>query len=214
MNKILLVDDHPIFLDGLKQFLETEDGFEIFCAKSAAEAAEQINREVFVLLLLDITIIGGGGMEILRSIRKAGLTVPVIFLTVHITPRDTLEARRLGINGVILKESAPDDIMKGIQKVLNGDTCFDPSVTERALQHSIENPTGRALAEEHLTMREREIVDLVSKGMRNREIAERCGLTEGTVKTHLHNIFGKMDVSSRTQLLISLGQITTDKNSE
>jgi two-component system nitrate/nitrite response regulator NarP len=104
--------------------------------------------------------------------------------------------------------------MKGIRKVLNGETCFDPSVTERALQHSIENPSGRALAEEHLTMREREIVDLVSKGMRNREIAERCGLTEGTVKTHLHNIFGKMDVSSRTQLLIALGQITTDKSSE
>lgn len=214
MNKILLVDDHPIFLDGLKQFLETDDGFEISCAKSAAEAAEEMSRENFDLLLLDITIIGGGGMEILRSVREAGLTVPVIFLTVHVTPRDTLEARRLGISGVILKESAPDDIMQGIKKVLNGGTCFDPSVTERALQHSMENPTDRKLAEEHLTMREREIVDLVSKGMRNREIAERCGLTEGTVKTHLHNIFGKMGVSSRTQLLIALGQISTDKNSE
>ncbi len=210
MIKLLLVDDHPIFLDGLKQFVETHEGFEVSCAKSAEETAVIMESNQFDLLLLDITIIGGGGMEILRSLKSAGSTVPVIFLTVHITPQDTVEALKLDVRGIILKESAPSEIMDCITTVLNGDTYFDRGVTERALHHSVDNPSDRTEALNSLTAREREIVALVSTGLKNREIAEECGLTEGTVKTHLHNIFGKIAVKSRTQLLIALGKISGD----
>ncbi|WP_417818942.1 response regulator [Tritonibacter scottomollicae] len=210
MIKLLLVDDHPIFLDGLKQFIESHDGFEVSCAKSSEEADAIMADTMFDLLLLDITIIGGGGMELLRSIRSAGSTVPVIFLTVHITPQDTVEALKLGVGGIILKESAPEEIMNCINMVLGGDTYYDRGVTERALHHSVDTPSHRTEALNSLTAREREIVQLVSTGLRNREIAEECGLTEGTVKTHLHNIFGKMAVKSRTQLLIALSQISAE----
>ncbi|ASK88416.1 response regulator [Sphingorhabdus sp. SMR4y] len=210
MIKLLLVDDHPIFLDGLKQFVESHDGFEVLCAKSAEEAAVLMDNNQFDLLLLDITIIGGGGMDILRSLNEAGSTVPVIFLTVHITPQDTVEALKLDVRGIILKESAPSEIMDCITMVLNGGTYFDRGVTERALQHSVDTPSHRKEALDSLTAREREIVSLVSRGLKNREIAVECGLTEGTVKTHLHNIFGKMAVKSRTQLLIALGKVSDD----
>ncbi len=210
MNKLLLVDDHPIFLDGLKQFIETHDGFEVFCAKSADEAAVMMENNQFDLLLLDITIVGGGGMDILRSLSSAGSTIPVIFLTVHITPRDTVEALKLAVRGIILKESEPSEIMDCITTVLNGDTYFDRGVTERALHHSVDSPSHRTEALNNLTAREREIVALVSTGMKNREIAEECELTEGTVKAHLHNIFGKMAVKSRTQLLVALSKVSGD----
>ena len=213
MIKLLLVDDHPIFLDGLRQFIKTHDGYEVFCAQSAEEAAELIEENEFDLFLLDITIIGGGGMDILRSLHAAGSKVPVIFLTVHIKPQDTVEALKLDVRGIILKESAPSEIMDCITTVLAGNTYFDRGVTERALHHSVENPSARTDALNSLTAREREIVSHVTSGLRNREIAEECGLTEGTVKTHLHNIFSKMAVKSRTQLLIALSQITTDNHS-
>lgn len=205
MPELLLVDDHPIFLDGLKQFLSTDESFSITCAKSADEAFRAISEVDFDLLLLDVSIIGGGGMKILQTVREAGSDIPIIFLTVHITPEDTVEAMRIGINGIILKESAPAEIMQSIRKVLQGETSYDNGVTERALHHSVENPTSSTNALESLTAREREIVNLVSTGLRNREIADECGLTEGTVKTHMHNIFGKIGVRSRTQLLIALG---------
>lgn len=208
MIKLLLVDDHPIFLDGLKQFLETHDGFEVSCAKSAEEAASIMENEHFDLLLLDITITGGGGMDILRSLHEAESTIPVIFLTVHITPQDTVEALKLNVRGIILKESASSEIIDCISAVLDGETYFDKGVTERALQHSLDTPSHWMEALNSLTAREREIASLVSAGLKNREIAEKCGLTEGTVKTHLHNIFGKMAVNSRTQLLIALSKIS------
>jgi len=168
MIKLLLVDDHPIFLDGLKQFVESHDGFEVLCAKSAEEAAVLMDNNQFDLLLLDITIIGGGGMDILRSLNEAGSTVPVIFLTVHITPQDTVEALKLDVRGIILKESAPSEIMDCITMVLNGGTYFDRGVTERALQHSVDTPSHRKEALDSLTAREREIVSLVSRGLKNR----------------------------------------------
>jgi DNA-binding NarL/FixJ family response regulator len=207
MTKLLLVDDHPIFLDGLKRFIETYDEFEVTCAKSAEEAAAAMANEEFDLLLLDFTIIGGGGMEILTSLRDEGATIPVIFLTVHIGPQDTLDAMKLGVQGIVLKESEPSAIISCINQVLKGETCFDRGVTERALHHSLDNPSHRLEALNSLTPREREIVTFVGLGLKNREIGEECGLTEGTVKTHLHNIFVKMSVNSRTQLVIALGEI-------
>jgi DNA-binding NarL/FixJ family response regulator len=210
MINLLLVDDHPIFLDGLKQFIETYDGFEVSAAKSAEQAAVMMEIDHFDLLILDITIIGGGGMDILRSLNNVGSIVPVIFLTVHITPQDTGEAMKLGVRGIILKESEPSEIMDCITMVLGGDTYFDKGVVERALHHSLDTQSHRLDALNSLTAREREIANLVFTGLRNQEIAEKCGLTEGTVKTHLHNVFSKLGVRSRTQLLLVLGKTSTN----
>jgi DNA-binding NarL/FixJ family response regulator len=210
MNKLLLVDDHPIFLYGLKRFIETYDEFEVTCAKSAEEAAAAMASKEFDLLLLSLTIIGGGGIEILTSLRDEGATIPVIFLTAHIGPQDMVKALKLGVQGIIFQAAALSEIMDCITAVLHGDTYFDRGVTERALQYSVNNPSHRTEALNSLTAREREIVSLVSKGLKNREIAEECGSTEGTVKSHLHNIFGKMAVKSRTQLVIVLSKISSD----
>jgi DNA-binding NarL/FixJ family response regulator len=210
MNKLLLVDDHPIFLDGLKRFIETYDEFEVTCAKSAEEAAAAMANKEFDLLVLDLTIIGGGGIKILTSLRKERATIPVVFLTVHIGPQDTVKALKLGVQGIILKESEPSTIISCIRQVLKGETYFDRGVTERALHHSVDNPSHQLEALNSLTARERDIVKLVRLGLKNQDIAEKCELTEGTVKTHLHNIFVKMSVKSRTQLVIALSEISGD----
>ncbi len=210
MPKILIVDDHPLFLDGLRQFLAADGMFEVSSAKSKDEAIPMIAENDFDLLMLDVSMKGGGGMEMLQEIRGGGNPVPVIFLTVHITPEDTIDAMRLGVNGVILKEDEPDGILECINKVLAGETHFHQFVTESALHHSVEAKSEQAAAMANLTAREKEIVALVAQGMRNLEIAENCGLTEGTVKAHLHNIFNKVGVKSRTQLLIAVEKSGSD----
>jgi len=210
MSKILIVDDHPLFLDGLREFLNSDETYEIICAKSAEEAHKLRSQHDFDLLLLDVSIKGGGGLGILKEVRESESQVPVVFLTVHITAEETIQAMRMGLNGVILKEREPARIMNCVKTVLGGDTYFDQIVTEQALHHSVESNSNAASTTDTLTMREREIVKLVAEGLRNLEIAQRCKLTEGTVKTHLHNIFTKMGVKSRTQLLIALDQGKSD----
>src|SRR3546814_210445 len=146
----------------------------------------------------------GGGLAILSAIRGSGSTVPVIFMTVHIRPEQTLEAIKLGVDGVVLKDSDPNELLSCIQQVMSGNKSIAPFVMEQALVHSISAPPSEANALAALTERELEIAGLIRAGLRNREIASRCGLTEGTVKVHLHSIFQKLNIKSRSELIIMM----------
>jgi two-component system, NarL family, nitrate/nitrite response regulator NarL len=139
----------------------------------------------------------------LRYLRLHYPNVPAMFLTVHIDPEQTIEAMRLGIRGIALKDSDPDIIIEGINTVLAGGKWFESGVTEPALQYSIEKPSGNIRSDDLLTKREHEIVDLVCLGLRNRQIADRCDLTEGTVKIHLNSIYRKLGVASRAELIVN-----------
>ena len=203
MHNILVVDDHPFFLHGLSEYLGKDNGFEIETALSVEEAITKINVARPDLAMLDVTMHGGGGLRVLRYLRLHYPNVPAMFLTVHIDPEQTIEAVRLGIKGIALKDSHPDVIIEGMNAVLAGGRWFETAVTEPALQYSIMKPTGLTRSDDLLTKRELEIVELVCLGLRNRQIADRCNLAEGTVKIHLNSVYRKLRVSSRAELIVN-----------
>ncbi len=207
MAQIAIVDDHPIFLDGMAQFLSSHGHDVVFCARSVEEALTRIHAQVPDLLILDVSMKDGGGLAILSAIRNSGSTVPVIFMTVHIRPEQTLEAIKLGVDGVVLKDSDPNELLSCISQVLSGNKSIAPFVMEQALVHSIAAPANDISVLSALTEREYEIAGLIRAGLRNREIAARCGLTEGTVKVHLHSIFQKLGIRSRSELVIIMMSI-------
>lgn len=203
MSNILVVDDHPFFLHGFSQYLEGTQQFEVDTALSVEEAIAKIDVARPDLAMLDVTMHGGGGLRVLRHLRLHYPDTPAMFLTVHIDPEQTIEAMRLGIKGIALKDSDPDIIIKGINIILGGGKWFERSVTEPALQYSVDKPSGTVRSDDLLTKREAEIVDLVCLGLRNRQIADRCNLTEGTVKIHLNSVYRKLGVASRAELIVS-----------
>lgn len=210
MAQIAIVDDHPIFLDGMVQFLSSHGHDVVFCARSVDEALTRMQGGEPDLLILDVSMKDGGGLAILSALRGGGSTVPVIFMTVHIRPEQTLEAIKLGVDGVVLKDSDPNELLTCISQVLEGNKSIAPFVMEQALVHSISGPSNDASALSSLTEREFEIAGLIRAGLRNREIAARCGLTEGTVKVHLHSIFQKLSIKSRSELIILMLSVDSD----
>ena len=210
MAQIAIVDDHPIFLDGMAQFLSSHGHDVIFCARSVSEAIARLQADQPDLLILDVSMKDGGGLAILSAIRQSGSNVPVIFMTVHIRPDQTLEAIKLGVDGVVLKDSDPKELLTCIDEVLDGNKSIAPAVMEQALVHSISAPHNENNSLAALTDREMEIAGLIRAGLRNREIAARCGLTEGTVKVHLHSIFQKLGIKSRSELIIMMLSMDSD----
>lgn len=204
MSKLLLVDDHPIFLEGLRQFLETNGHVVQDTARTSVDAIDRVAHGTFDLLVLDVSMADGGGLHILRTLRGAGNQTPIVFLTVGLKPVETMEAVKLGINGIVLKHNDPSNLITCIEAVKRGDTWIDPTIIERVLKRSMAGQSVPVLPQYGLTRRQEELVKLVGEGLRNREIARRCGLTEGTVKLHLHHIYGKLGISSRAQLIMML----------
>lgn len=210
MVQIAIVDDHPIFLDGMVQFLRSH-GHDIgFCARSVEEALERLKAGEPDLLILDVSMKNGGGLAILSAIRGGGSTLPVIFMTVHIRPEQTLEAIRLGVDGVVLKDSDPAELLDCIDQVMNGNKSIAPFVMEKAMGRGTPASASDAHGLGLLTDRELELAGLIRAGLRNREIAARCGLTEGTVKVHLHSIFQKLNIRSRSELIIMMMSMDSD----
>jgi DNA-binding NarL/FixJ family response regulator len=202
MTSILVVDDHPFFLYGFSQYLENGYDFTVDTALSVEEAISKLDSSPPNLAMLDVTMQGGGGLRVLRHMRLHYPDIPAMFLTVHIDPEQTIEAMRLGIKGIALKDSDPEVIINGMKSILAGGKWFDSSVTEPALQYSVDKPSRAFRSDDLLTKREMEIVDLVCLGLRNRQIADQCALTEGTVKIHLNSVFRKLGVASRAELIV------------
>jgi len=204
MSRLLIVDDHPIFLEGLYQFLETHDHYVESTARTPSAALRIVEQGTIDILIIDVCMSEGGGLHVLRTMRAGGNRLPVIFLTVGLKPAETMEAVQLGVNGIVLKHSDPENLLTCIEAVKRGDTWIDPTILESALRRSLTAQTIPVLPKYNLTRRQEEIVRLVGEGLRNREIAYRCGLTEGTVKLHLHRIYAILGIQSRAQLIMML----------
>jgi DNA-binding NarL/FixJ family response regulator len=202
MTSILIVDDHPFFLYGFSQYLEDSCDYAVDTALSVDEAIAKLDITQPDLAMLDVTMPGGGGLRILRHLRLHYPNIPTMFLTVHIDPEQTIDAMRLGVKGIALKDSDPEVIINGMNTILAGGKWFERGVTEPALQYSVDKPSRSIRSDDLLTKREMEIVELVCLGLRNRQIADRCTLTEGTVKIHLNSIYRKLGVSSRAELIV------------
>ena len=199
MTRILLADDHPMIRTALEVLLRDTE-FEIVGTAGTGEAAlAEVERLKPDILLLDLQMPGGSGMDVLRRIRADKTRVRVILLTAAIDDSSLLEAKSLKVQGIVLKNSDPAYLLDCLERVRHGRTWFDPELAERAKQLANTSPAGRRVP---LAPRERQLIGFVRTGLRNREIAAQLGVTEGTVKVYLHAIFEKLGVSSRTELAI------------
>jgi DNA-binding NarL/FixJ family response regulator len=201
--RLLLADDHPIVLDGLEQLFRLEQDVEIVARCRDGEEtlrALQVHRPDVVVL--DIRMPRGDGLDVLRSLEAGGLVTRVVLLTAALEEDQLVEALRLGVGGVVLKEMAPQLLVEAVREVHAGRRWLDKGSMDRALGRLLQKEESRREAAEVLTPRELEIVRMVALGKRNRAIAEQLFISEGTVKIHLHNIYQKIGVDGRLELAV------------
>lgn len=193
--RVLLADDHPMIAAALDVLLRGSDYELVGRARSGADAIAQVQRLKPQMLLLDVNMPDGSGLDVLRQLRGLRRAPAVVLLTAGMDDTQLLTADRLGPEGMVLKTSDPGLLLECMDQVRKGDRWVDPEIAERTRQAK-----DRASRAPSLTPRERELIELVRQGLRNRDIAAQLGVTEGTVKVYLHAIFDKLGVDNRTEL--------------
>lgn len=199
-TRIVLADDHRIILEGLEQLFRRESDFEVLAACTNGEMALEAVREFQPdVLVLDVDMPRMDGLTVLREIQEARLPTRVILLTATVGDADVLEAMRLGAWGLVLKEAASVKLVESVRTVHRGQRALDQSLVSRALEKVVRNPDGK---EKLLSPRETDVVRMVAAGLRNKEIAVRLSISEGTVKSYLHAIYEKLEVHGRVELTL------------
>jgi DNA-binding NarL/FixJ family response regulator len=202
--RIVIADDHPIFRDGLRKLLDHEDDMQIVGeVNNGNEATAMIGKLKPDILLLDLRMPEKDGLTLLEEMNFDSLPTRVIVLTATEDDRDVVRAMRLGARGVVLKQSATDLLIKSIHKVYGGEIWLDKRMTAEVMKAFAKSAEGGPRRDKPLLSdREKEIVQLVAQGFRNREIGEKLFISEQTVKNHLHIIFDKLGVSDRLELAL------------
>jgi len=200
--RIVLADDHPLILDGLENLFRLEPDFQVLArCMNGVETLKAVRQHRPDILILDIRMPAKDGIEILREMRKENLSTRVVLLTAALDEKELLEAAHLGVQGIILKEMAPRLLIQCIRKVQAGEQWIERRSTMQALEKMMQREAASREIASLLTQREMVIVRMVAGGLRNKEIADKLCISEGTVKVHLHNIFEKLGVDSRLALL-------------
>lgn len=200
--RVLLADDHPMIGAALELLLRGSDYELTGRARTGAEALVKLRLVKPDILLLDVNMPDGSGIDVLRNVRQRGRGPRVVLLTAGMDDPQLIAADRLEPEGMVLKTADPALLLECLEEVGKGGRWVDPEIAER-----IAVARNRASAMPSLTRRERELVDLVRQGLRNREIADRLGVTEGTVKVYLHGIFDKVGVDNRTELAMQAAEL-------
>jgi len=199
--RIVIADDHPVVRRGLSQFFADEEEMEIVaeCADGESTLAAVIRHSPDVLIV-DLRMPMLSGIDVLRSLKETNHPVPAVLLAGNISDEEVVEAMRLGVKGVVLKEMAPALLVQCVRKVAAGGVWLEKEAVGRALEKMLQSEQARAKAREVLTPREIDIVRMVARGLANREVGEKLFISEGTVKTHLHTIYEKLGLRGRVQL--------------
>ncbi|MGJ0514566.1 MAG: response regulator [Methylomicrobium sp.] len=204
--KLVLVDDHPLVLNGLELLFSTDPELKVLASCSdGALALEIVARHQPDILLLDLKMPKMDGLKVLRELHKLAPHPKVVILTAALDEDEVLEAIQLGVRGVVLKEMAPALLIQCIKKVYAGGEWIEKNSVSRALEKMLKRESEKQNLQtliERLTPREIDLIRLVASGHSNKQIAEQRHISEGTVKAHLHNIFDKLQVKSRVALTL------------
>jgi len=202
VTRVLLIDDHPMIGAALEMLLRENDFELLGRERNAAEGNSQLTRQKPDLLLLDVNLPDGSGLDVLRRLSRARSRPKVILLTAGMDEAQLLVAADLEPEGMVLKTSDPGLLIECMEAVVAGQQWIDPEIAQRTRQAQ-----ERAASAPPLTRRERELIELVRQGLRNRDIAAELGVTEGTVKVYLHAIFDKFRVENRTELALRAAEL-------
>ena len=196
--RLVLADDHSMVLQGLRALLALEPDLEVVAlCTDGREAVEAVGLHRPDVLVMDIAMPRCGGLEARAQLREQGLNVVTVMLSATMDDATLVRCVELGVEGVVLKESAASGLVDAIRAVARGERWLSPLLSGRALDLMARKAE---VAEEGLTPREMQIVLLVAAGKSNKRAAWELGIAESTVKLHLHNAFTKLGVASRVQL--------------
>lgn len=205
MIRILLVDDHPVVRHGLRGMLEAEPDLTVVGeASSGAEGVAKAVELVPDIVLMDLRMPGGDGVEATARILAEAPGVRVMVLTTYESDRDILRAIEAGAGGYLLKDASPAELAGAVRAAARGETVLAPSVAS-TLVRQVRSPAPPSLSQ-----REAEVLRLVARGLTNADIGRELFISEATVKTHLLRAFQKLDVADRTAAVtraMSLGII-------
>lgn len=199
MTNVLIVDDHPIVRRGLKQVLQDEPEYSVVEAGNAREALQEIKQQTFDLVIADIDLPGTNGIELLKEIKQQNKDTPVLMLSVY--PEDQVAVRvlRAGASGFLSKETAPEQLVVAIRKILNGGKHISEKVAD-LLVMNLGSANERSLHEK-LSDREFQILSLFGEGKTVKQIAETLSLSVPTVSTYRARILNKMEMKSTAELV-------------
>jgi two-component system, NarL family, invasion response regulator UvrY len=199
VTNVLIVDDHPIVRRGLKQVLQDEPDLSIAEAGTAREALGHIGQQPFDLVIADIDLPGMNGIELLKEIKRQYKNTPVLMLSVY--PEDQVAVRvlRAGASGFLSKETAPEQLVVAIRKILNGGKHISERVADLLVMNLGES--GERNLHEKLSDREFQILSLFGEGKTVKQIAEALSLSVPTVSTYRARILNKMEMKSTAELV-------------
>lgn len=198
--KIMIVDDHTVVRKGLIFYLETIEDLEIVGEASNGEEALQLLSTVEPdLILMDLFMPVLNGMEATKQIKARFPAIKILVLSSFSDKDHVIPALQAGADGYQLKDIDPEDLVETMRAVLEGENKLHDKVTKFVLNRIATPMSEEEQAIGHLTKRERDVLVEVASGFSNKEIADRLGITEKTVKTHLSNVFSKLHVNDRTQ---------------
>ncbi len=206
--RVLIADDHPIVRDGLAKLLSLEEDVVVVGeASDGCEVLDKVQELDPDVLLLDLRMPNLDGLSALQALQQTNKRTRVIILTASEDKNEFVQAMKLGCSGIVLKQTAPELIVKSIRKVHGGEIWLDSHTTAAVMRQfaapgEIGGGSGKSRERSPLSQREREIVQLVAQGYKNKEMAEKMFISEQTVKNHLHNIFDKLGVSDRLELAL------------
>jgi two-component system, NarL family, nitrate/nitrite response regulator NarL len=200
--RLVLADAYPLILAGLQYLLQPEADFHVLaCCRDGEATLQAVRQGQPDVLILDCRLPGTDGWTVLQDLAREACPVRVVLLTTALDVDDALQACRLGVSGVVLKELADQLLIPCIRKVHAGERWIERRSIGRALATLLQREAGARELAKTLTPRERELVHCVVHGRPNREMAAKLAISQGTVKIHLHHIYHKLQVPNRLALL-------------
>src|SRR3990167_4778867 len=200
--RVLLADDHSLFRKGLASLLSSDKGFKV--VGEAQDGTDALNKAKDLkpdLVLMDVYMPGGNGLEATRRIKEALPSVKVVILTVSDEDKNLFEAIKCGAHGYLLKKIEPRDLFEMLRGVFRGEAPISRATAAKILNEFAAQArrATEEIPEEKLSPKEREVIELLTKGRTNKEIGNKLGITENTVKNHLKNILDKLHLENRVQ---------------
>ncbi len=199
--RLVIADGYPLILDGLEK-LFGGDGFEIQArCLNGQDALAAVERHKPDVVLLDLHMPKMSGLAVIQALKSEGSGTRVVILTDELSEKEALECLRLGVAGIVLKDMPPNLVLQCVQKVATGETWVEKRSFSRVMEHLLRREAGTQQIAGKLSPRELQVVRLCAQGASNAEMAKELTLTEGTVKSHLHRAYSKLNLRGRADLV-------------